>query len=196
MQIFRIISALISLYTLLCFVRIMLTWFPGAEYSKFGRVLSQACDPYLNLFKRFSFLRFSAFDFTPAIAICILIAASTICTGLSSGAKITLGSLLAMLLSMAWSIVSSILMFLTIILVVRLIVYLIKGDTSTSYSIWTSVDRALTPIIFRISGLFTGGRPVSFKTSLGISILTLIVFNFVGKFLIGFICALLVSLPF
>ena len=33
---------------IICFVRIMLSWFPGAQYSPVGRFLSSLCDPYLN----------------------------------------------------------------------------------------------------------------------------------------------------
>ncbi len=173
----------------------MLTWFPGAEYSPFGRVLSQICDPYLNIFRRFSFLRFSAFDFTPAIALCILIALSTFLSGISSGAAVKLGGLLAMIVSMCWSIVSSILTFLAIILVIRLVIFLLKKDGNGYYSIWDSVDRAVTPLIFRISGFFVKGS-ISFQKALIISIVTIIAFSVIGRFLIGFICTALMALPF
>ena len=56
MYIFSVLASVVSIYTLLCFVRVMLSWFPGAEYSKFGRVLCQMCDPYLDIFRRFRFL--------------------------------------------------------------------------------------------------------------------------------------------
>ncbi|WP_407424994.1 YggT family protein, partial [Treponema sp.] len=73
-NLFSILTSVVLIYTILCFIRVMLSWFPGVEYSRFGAVLSQICDPYLNIFRRFRFLRFSAFDFTPAIALCVLMA--------------------------------------------------------------------------------------------------------------------------
>lgn len=193
MFIFGVLSSIFSAYSLLCFVRILLSWFPGAAYSKFGRLLSQLCDPYLNIFRRFSFLRFSAFDFTPAIALCILFAASTLCANLSTGAAFKIGYLLAMLISMVWSIFSSILVFLAVIFIVRLIVYFLKKDSSY-YSIWNSVDNAISPVIFRISGMFSRNTP--FHKALIISIITTLAFAFIGKILVGFVCMFLTSLPF
>ncbi len=193
--IFSALSAVFSLYALICFVRIMLSWFPGAEYSSFGRILAQLCDPYLNRFRRFSFLRFSAFDFTPAIALCILIAASTIFSGFSTGNAFRLGSLLAMLISMCWSIASSILTFLAIILIVRLVIYFLKKGNGSYYSIWDSVDRAVTPIIYRITSLFTKGT-LPFHKALILSIVIIIAFSVLGRVLIGFICSALLMLPF
>lgn len=196
MQLFRILSALISLYAIICFIRVILTWFPGAEYSRFGKFLSSICDPYLNLFRKLSFLRFSAFDFSPAVALCVLFAISTICSGLSTGAGIKFGSFLAMLISMIWSIVQSILFFVIIILVIRLVVYLIKGDSYNYGSIWNSVDRAITPLVYRICGIFTRGRTIPFKSALICGTLILVAVSIIGKILIGFICQIFLSIPF
>lgn len=196
MQLFRILSALISLYAIICFIRVILTWFPGAEYSGFGKFLSSICDPYLNLFRKLSFLRFSAFDFSPAVALCVLFAASTICSGLSTGAGIKFGSFLAMLVSMVWSIIQSILFFMILILVIRLIVYLIKGDSYNYGSIWNSVDRAITPMIYRICSIFTRGRTIPFKSALICASLILLAVSIIGRFLISAICTLLLAIPF
>ena len=97
MNIFSILASVVSIYTLLCFVRVMLSWFPGAEYSRFGQVLCQMCDPYLNIFRRFRFLRFSSFDFTPAIALCVLMALQAFFTSLATGAGFRISTILAML---------------------------------------------------------------------------------------------------
>ncbi len=196
MQLFKILSSLISAYTLLCFIRVMLSWFPGAQYSKFGRAISRICDPYLNIFRRFSFLRFSAFDFSPAIALCLLIAASTICSSLATGTGLRFGSFLAMIISMLWSVVQSILFFLILILIIRLIVYLVKGDSGNYYSIWTSVDRAITPFIYRICRPFSGGRTMPFTTALIVAALTITAVSICGRLLIQLLCAVLLSMPF
>ena len=65
---FQAAAGAVSLYTTLCIIRIIITWFPQINYSVFGRFLSTLCDPYLNLFGRIP-LRFGAFDFTPMLAI-------------------------------------------------------------------------------------------------------------------------------
>lgn len=194
MNIFRIIASLITLYSLICFVRVMLTWFPGAEYSQFGRLLSRICDPYLNIFRKLSFLRFSAFDFSPAVALCVLIALSTLCASFANGINMSIGMILAGLVTMLWSIVQSILLFMIIILIVRLIVYFIKGDRFDYGSIWNAVDRAITPLMYRICSIFTGRRTLSFKNALIISTLILVAFSIIGKVLIQLLCALLYML--
>ena len=67
-QIFSLLIKGISLYTTLCFVRIILTWIPGLEYSKVGQILSAICDPYLKLIKKIP-LNLGNLDFSPMLAI-------------------------------------------------------------------------------------------------------------------------------
>lgn len=194
-QIFSVLSAACSLYMLLCFIRVMLTWFPGAQYSGFGRFLSSLCDPFLNLFRGLRFLRFSAFDFSPAIALCVLIALSNIFASFARGSRITLGSVLAMLLSMAWSIVSSLLGFLIVLLLIRLIVIFMQKGYASYGSIWDQVDRALSPFVFRITSIFTRGATPPYKNALIVSILLLAVIWFAGRYAISLLAVLLSTLP-
>ena len=193
-NIFSLLAAIISIYTILCFIRVVLTWFPGAEYSGFGRVLSQLCDPYLNIFRRFTFLRFSSFDFTPAIALCVLMAVQTLLSSLSFGHGFRLSELLAMLVMLIGNIFSSVFGFIALILLIRLFVYLFIGDGSSTYSIWTAVDRAISPIIFKIAGLFSRNRPVSFLRALVISLITVVAFSLLFSYAIrtlGFLIAMI-----
>ena len=196
MHLFSILATVISVYTLLCFVRVMLTWFPGAEYSKFGQILSQLCDPYLNLFRRFSFFRFSSFDFTPAIALCILMALQTMCSSFATGRSFQISTILAMLVMLVGNILISVLGFLALIFLIRLVVYLIVGDDQSSYSIWTVVDRTINPIIFRISGFFNGGRPSSFVRALITSLITVVVFLVLIFYTIRLLGSLISMIPF
>ena len=69
MKIFSLLAAAISLYTMLCFVRIILTWIPSLNYSKFGHFMATLCDPYMNYFRRFRFLRFGNLDFSPVLSL-------------------------------------------------------------------------------------------------------------------------------
>ena len=61
--ILSILAAALSLYTLLCFIYILMSWFPGAKFTKFGHVMSAICEPYMNLFRKMSFLRIGNIDF-------------------------------------------------------------------------------------------------------------------------------------
>lgn len=194
--IFSILASLVSIYSVLCFVRVMLSWFPGAEYSKFGRILRQLCDPYLDIFRRFRFLRFASFDFTPAIALCVLMAAQAFLSSLAMGHGFRFSTILSMAVMLVGNIFTSILFFLAVILVIRLIAYLIVGDGRSSYSIWTAVDRAISPIIFRITGFFLRGQPASFVKALVVSLITLICFSVLFSYCLRVLGALISMIPF
>ncbi|MBQ7158118.1 MAG: YggT family protein [Treponema sp.] len=169
-RLFQLLASVISFYTMVCFVRILITWIPSAQYSKVGRILSAVCDPYLNLFRRIRFLRIGMFDLSPALALCVLIGASSILGNLAVERSFTLGGLLAIILYLLWSVTSSILGFLIILLIVRLVVLLMRKD---SYgSIWDSLDRTLNPIVFRMTSIFTRGSPTPYKNALIFAILT------------------------
>ncbi|MDE7226874.1 MAG: YggT family protein [Treponemataceae bacterium] len=163
-RLFLTIANVISLYALLCTIRVLLTWFPRAQYTAFGRILASLCDPYLNLFRRLRFLRISMFDLSPAVALCVLIAVSHVLGNLAAARSFTLGGLLATVLYLLWSIASSILGFLILLLVIRLVVLLLRKDRYGS--LWDSLDHSLSPIVFRMTAPFTRGRPTSYKTAL------------------------------
>lgn len=163
-RLFLIIANVISLYTLLCTIRVLLTWFPRAQYTSFGRILASLCDPYLNLFRRLRFLRISMFDLSPAVALCVLIAVSHVLGNLAAARSFTLGGLLATVLYLLQSIIFSILGFLILLLVIRLVVLLLRKDRYGS--LWDSLDHSLSPIVFRMTAPFTRGRPTSYKTAL------------------------------
>lgn len=66
------VSQIISLYSFLCLIRIVLSWIPSAANSSFGQILSSLCDPYLNWFRRFPFTRIGMIDFSPILALGVL----------------------------------------------------------------------------------------------------------------------------
>jgi len=194
--IFKTLASVISLYTMLCFIRVILTWFPSLSYSKFAQFLSAVCDPYLNLFRRFTWLRFSALDFSPIIAFAVLIFLSTIFSNMAAQHFISVGGILALLLTMAWEIVSSLLTLFNIFLIIRLLVMLFGRDSNYYSSIWTQIDNSINPIIFRISGVFSGGKPISYKNAIIIAIITLFVIQFGGSYIVRILAAMLRSLTF
>ena len=107
-----------------------------------------------------------------------------------------MSTILAMLVMLVGNIITSILGFVAVILLVRLIAYLIVGDGKSSYSIWTVVDRTVSPIIFRIAGLFFGGRPISFLKALTVSLITIALFSVLISYVIRVLGALISMIPF
>ncbi|QTQ11100.1 YggT family protein [Treponema parvum] len=192
-SIFKLLTSMISIYSFLCFIRIMLTWFPGLAYSRFAQILSSLCDPYLNLFRRLP-LRFGAFDFSPLISFGVLMVASSIFGNLAMSRSITFGLFLVLALNMLLQIINSLITFFIFFLVIRLIILLIRRDSYSS--IWSQIDYSINPLVFKISSLFSGGRPISYKNSLIISIFTLLAFNLGVRYIANILFSLLARLPF
>jgi uncharacterized protein YggT (Ycf19 family) len=56
--ILSLLSAVISIYTILCLINIFLSWVPGLRFTSFGRFIYSVTEPYMGLFSRLSFLKF------------------------------------------------------------------------------------------------------------------------------------------
>ena len=104
-----ILSAIINIYTILCVISIILTWFPGAKFTAFGKFLSSICDPYLNLFSKSGKLRIGNIDFSPILAIGILVLVSSILGKITLTGRIYFGGILQEILGMVWNVSSSLL---------------------------------------------------------------------------------------
>ena len=90
-------AQLVSIYSMLCFVRIILSWIPQFSYSKVAEILGKICDPYLNIFRRLP-LHIANLDFSPIIAFIILSGISTILQYIATLQKISLGIIYSLLL--------------------------------------------------------------------------------------------------
>lgn len=194
--ILRFVSALISIYTLLCFIRILLTWIPNMGYNKFTLFLGKICDPYLNIFRGIKWLVFGSLDFSPAIALCLLGAASTIIGNFAAAGKVSIGVLLAMIVSLAWSIVSSLLVFLVIVMIVRLIMLAVNKNTYSAGPLVEAFDRAISSVVFRIASTFYGKKSISYKKALIVSVITLFAIELGGSIVVNMLTNLISSLPF
>lgn len=192
MFILRIISAFLSLYSLLCLLRIIITWIPNYSYSKPADILAQICDPYMNLFRGIKWLRFGSFDFSPALALCILGAGSQLFSSLANGGYINLQMILAMILGIFFSILSSLIFFLIILFAIRLILIMINRDSyNTSGFMANQIDSSISPIIYRIARTFAMGRRITYKAALIISIIALLFLQFALRILLAFILSII-----
>ena len=187
---------LINIYSFLCFIRIILTWIPGAQYSAPGRILSALCDPFLNIFRGTRWMQIGSLDFSPAISIGLLYALSYILQNILMTGRIYFGAVLAIIIGMAWSIVNSLALFLLVLLVIRFIVILSQKRANYYGSLWSQLDYALEPFVHRISRIFTGNKFVGYKTSLGITIAALIGILAGGHYLFKWLIKIVQQLPF
>ncbi len=193
---FRIAASLISLYSFLCFIRIILTWVPGLSYSSFTRFLSKICDPYLNLFRGIKWLQPGSFDLSPALGLSLLTVASYLLTSFSRTGAFRVGSFLGLIVGIIWSIANSILIFLIVLMVMRIIIILVQKTTFTQNPILLSIDYSIAPMVNSISRIFNGGRTAPYKTQLLITSLVLIAGSVIGSIIFANIQIALGSLPF
>lgn len=194
-EILRLLSALITVYTVLCFINILLSWFPGAKFTGFGRFLSGICDPYMDLFSRIPFLRIGNIDFSPIISLGLLSLASTILSRIQATGRIFIGGILASILGSLWSITSSLLSILFILVLIRWI-FLLFSKGKTSYdSGWYQIDMMINKFSYKVAGTFTK-KSVSYQTSLLITWIAFLVIMVAGNVLINILCNLCVMLPF
>ncbi len=67
----EILLTVIRIYTYALIVYILLSWFPNARESSFGKFLARICEPYLDPFKRI-IPPLGMIDISPIVAIFLL----------------------------------------------------------------------------------------------------------------------------
>ena len=193
--ILSILAAALSLYTLCCFIYIIMSWIPGAKFTKFGRIISSICEPYLNFFSKFGFLRIGNIDFSPIISIGLLSLASSILGGIQSTGRIYFGGILQTIILMLWGIIQSILGLFFILTLIRWIVLAIHHGYTPYESPWTQVDRLLSQLSYKIAGTFIKVN-MSYQKSLFVTWIALIVFIVSGNILTRVLAMLCANIPF
>ena len=102
-QIAAFLARLISLYSFLIWLRIILSWF--SPYPREGSLtwyFSKIIDPYLNLFRSQKFV-IGYIDFSPLFAIAVLSVAQSLLTIFASFGTLRLSLVLMVLLNAFWS---------------------------------------------------------------------------------------------
>lgn len=194
MVILNILAALISLYTVACFVSIILTWFPGAKFTAFGRGLSKVTDPYMNLFRRIRWMRIGYVDFSPILALAVLSLASSILSGVTATGRISFGGTLSSIILMVWGLARSVLVLIFVIVLVRFIVVAIKGYNDTYGSPWQSLDQFLGGFAQRAAEPFY--KKGDYKGQLLVTAIELAVILLLGTYLFNILAALCRTIPF
>jgi YggT family protein len=195
----KILGGATSLYMIVIFIRIVLTWFSGVNYGRPVEFLCRITDPYLNWFRRFRVLRVANLDLSPIAALAILSIVNNIFVTLSRYGTITIRFILIMIVAALWSAVSFILMFFFIVLVLRFIAYLTRQNVYGSYNImsafWRIVDSLSQPVTYRISRIIFRNRIVRYHIGLLTSIAVLAALRVGLGFLIQKGISLLSKLP-
>lgn len=189
--IFSIISLCLTAYSFIIFVRILFSWFNlrnntnGNPQNKIIQFLYSITDPYLNWFRRFSFLRLGMMDFSAMLAIVVLYFFSNISSQIAITGLITISFIIKLVISTLWSLVSSISFFMIIVLIIRVV--FIQIDKYSQ--IFNSMDGYLESMARKFSNIFTK-KFTSYKTNL----LLLIAGIFIARLAINYILAFLFTL--
>ena len=187
-------SALISLYMLLLFIRILLTWFSGVRYGRAYEILSSITDPYLNWFKRNLTFQIGALDFSPLVGILLLGVIGTILSRIALVGTVTVGYILAVLISSLWSVLSFFMMIFIVFAAIRLVGILFKLDYRGR--IWSVAEQVINALLQKMVRPFLRGRFTSYRDSLFIFLAELILLLVAGRFLVSFLISLVLKLPF
>lgn len=193
-SIFSIIAAALIIYTILCFIDIIMSWIPGAKYTKFGQFIAGITEPYLRIFSRLSWTHVGYVDFSPIISLGILSLASSIFGSIASNGRFSLGNALAQVVNQVWGICSSLIGLIFILVLIRFIVVLVKNNENDPYSAWGQLDNFLRPLCQAIAKPFYKNTN-SYKYCLLTSLIVLAVISIVGGIFCGIIMKLLLSIP-
>ncbi len=198
MNIASFLAAIISLYSLLIWVRILLTWIrlPGQKVDNpLSHYLGKIVDPYLNLFKGISTFRRSHVDLTPLIALAALSVLQSILRLFGSFGKITLGMVLALMLSTLWSfLLSPILWLVMAMLGVRLFFCYKRGPNTMAYI--KMIDSLIGGILNWVQRLIYKDKSINDRQLVLTSLIFFIVVYLASSVLIQFLVTFFAKLSF
>jgi YggT family protein len=194
--VFQMLASAVNIYAFLCFIRIILTWIPGAAYSGFGRILSNICDPFLNIFRGVRWMQIGSLDFSPAVSIGLLYALSSILGNIAVTGRIYFGGILAIFIGMLWSIFASLMGFLLILLIIRFIAMLTQKRSNYYGSFWSQLDYALEPFVHRFTKFLSNGKFQSYRNAILITIVMLILLLVGGQVFMNFFIHIVQRIPF
>lgn len=192
MKIALFISKLITFYSFLIWIRILLSWVnpynrPGSLTYYFGLIV----DPFLNLF-RSSHFRVGMLDLSPIFAIAVLSLLQSIANIFASYGFITLGLILALALQTIWGYgLSFFFMFAIISLIFRTLT-----SFTGSMGVMYQIGSVTAPLANKVKNIFFKNRLVHDST---INLITLIItlLLYVGsKYLFSYLIILSQRIPF
>jgi YggT family protein len=191
---FTLLAGAVNFYSLIIFLRILLTWFSGVNYSGPAAFLARITDPYLDWFRRFSFLRIGFLDLSPVAGMGVLSLIGRVFAIFAAYGTIRVGIILIILVQALWSILSFTLGFIIIVLALRLFAYLSSRDIYRPF--WRIVDTISQPILYRINRILFGRRIVKYLTGMLAALVILGLLFAGGSILVNWAAALLQGLPF
>ena len=191
-QIMGFLSSLASIYMMILFVRIILSWFSWVGRGRLHEILARVTDPYLNIFRRLP-LRIGFLDLSPIVALAVLSLFVRLFATMAMHQTISIGIILSMVVQMLWGMVSFLIIFLIIVFALRMVAYFARFNIYNPF--WRIVDTVYQLIAYRINRTIFKNRIVPFVHSCLFSIACLFVMYFGLRFLLGVASIALLNLP-
>lgn len=189
----QILAGLLSVYMLILFIRILLSWFQPRSLGRVYDIIYGITEPYLAFFRRLRFLHTGRFDFSPIVAIISLVIVENIFLTLATYGKITAGVIMALLVKAVWSAGAFIIFFYIAIMLVRLFSLLFSKNANAPG--WHSLDAIIQPMVFRFTRIAKPRSPLKYTTILGILAAVFIVVYLILRVLFRLIIGLLAGMP-
>lgn len=190
----RLITGVLSGYMLLIFIRIIITWFGGSDFGKPYQILSSVTDPYLNYFRRFSFLKFGMMDFSPIAGILFLVIMLDILNTIASLGSITVGLILSIILTAVWSAVNFLITFFIILTLIRLVTGALNATKQSP--LMTTLETILTPLTNLVYHKIFKNSNITYMTCLAVTGGLLIIVLLTGNTIMNYLAGVLVQLSF
>lgn len=198
MGIAAFLATLVSLYSMLIWLRIVLTWIriPGQMgENPLVRFLGKVVDPYLNWFKGITSLKRSRVDLTPLVALAILSVVQSVLSLFGSYGRITVGMILALVLNTLWSfLLSPILWFIIALLAVRLFFCYKRGPNSIGYI--KMLDSLVGGVLNWVQKLFYRNRAINDRQLVTTSLIFFVVAYFASSSLVRVLATAFTRLTF
>jgi YggT family protein len=192
--VFGFLATVTGIYSLLLFIRIIMSWFGGNYAGRPVNILTRITDPYLDWWRNKLNLRLGHIDLSVLVAIAFLSIAQNILSNLSRFGSITLGNILAIILMSVWSVTSFLLGFCIIILILRFIAYMTNRDMYTNF--WRIIDSISQPLLYKINRLVYKQRIPNYVRGIVTSVLLLTAAMIGGGLAVQFLVRALASLSF
>lgn len=193
--ILSILSFILTVYSFLCFLCVIMSWIPGLKFTAFGRFLDSLCSPYLNLFSRISFLRFGNIDFSPVISIGLLVILSATLGEIQSTGRIYIAGIFISLISMIFNAIHSLLIIFTLLVLIRWIFLKINHGRTEYDSGWNQVDLMIKNVSYKIGGKFFKGS-LSYERALLITWISSLVTIIALKVMLISLIKILAKIPY
>ncbi len=190
----RVTTGLLSGYMLLLFLRIIITWFSSADYGRPYEILTSITDPYLNYFKKFSFLKFGMMDFSSIAGILLLVIVLNVLNTISSYGSITVGLILAIILGAAWSAINFLLTFFIVLTLIRLVTGMLNATRQSP--LMTTIETIISPVTNFVYYKIFKNKNITYTTCLTVTGFSLIALLISGNAFTNYLINLLGNLSF